>query len=136
MKKHKRTAGALGTVGSFSFGVLISFGALILFALIASIFLSGAKSPTKNLGAVSLAVFIAGAFLSGFVNSKRDKDNGVLFSVITSVAAALILLIVSLISSGGRVGGMHFMNCVCYMLMASFGAFVGKKRKRRHKRRT
>jgi len=134
MKKRKRTARSDGSFGSFLFGVLLSFGFLIILSLIAAIFLAGAKSPTKNLGAVSLAIFILGALISGFVNSKRKGDGGVLFSVIVSLTFSFILLVVSLVACGGKISGVHFMNCICYMLAASFAAFVGKRRERRHKR--
>ncbi len=134
MKKQKRS-GAHGGILSLILGVLYSFAFLILLSLLAAILLAGVKSPTKNLGAVSLAVFLIGAFASGFLNSKRGGDSGFLFSVICALAFTLILLVISLIASGGRISGMHLMNCACYMLAAAFAAFVGRRNPRRRRRR-
>ena len=133
MKKHKRARASQRGIGAFAFGVLLSLGFLILFSLIASVFLTSVKSPTKNLAAVSLAVLLICALVSGFINSKRGGENGILYSVTTSFAFTLLMLIVSLIAARGKIGGMLFMNYICYMLVAAFAAFLGKKRARRHR---
>lgn len=133
MKKHKRARASKSGIGAFAFGVLLSLLSLILLSLIAAIFLTGVKSPTKNLGAVSLAVLLISAFISGFVNSKRCGEGGVGYSVITALAFSLIMLAVSLVATRGKVGGMLFMNCLCYMMAAAFAAFLGKKRQRRRR---
>ena len=133
MKKRKRARVSRGGLGTFAFGILLSLGFLIFFSLIASIILSNAKSPTKNLAAVSLAVFLVCALVSGFINSKRGGENGILYSVITSLAFTLLMLAVSLITTRGKVGGMLFMNYLCYMMASSFAAFLGKRRTRRHR---
>ncbi len=133
MKKHKRR-GMSGGISSFLFGVLLSFGFLISLSLIASIFLISAKNPTKNLGAVSLAVLLICALISGFVNSKRGGENGIAYSVVTSLSFTLLLVIISLILTKGKMGGMLFMNYLCYMMVAAFSAFLGKRRKRTRRR--
>lgn len=134
MKKHKRMRAAGSGTGSILLGILYSFAFLIVLALLASIFLAGAKSPTKNLGAVSLAVFLIGALASGFVNSKRGGEGGFVRSLITALAFTLLLLVISLIAAGGKISGMHFMNCACYMLVAAFAAFLGRKNPRKRRR--
>ena len=133
MKKHKRR-GVSGGIGSLVLGILYSFAFIIALALLAAIFLAGAKSPLKNLGAVSLGVFLIGALLSGFVNSKRGGEGGFLYSLITALVFTLALLAISLIASDGRLSGMHFMNCACYLPAAALAAFLGKKNPKRHRR--
>lgn len=134
MKKHKRGAGASKGIGSLLFGVLLSFGFLIAFSLIAAIFLANTKSPGKNIGTVSLAVFLVCSFISGFINSKRGGEGGILHSVITSLAFTLLILIISLIAAGGKIGGLQLMNSLCYMLTATFAAFLGRKNPKKHRR--
>jgi hypothetical protein len=44
------------------------------------------------------------------------------------------MLAVALITARGKVSGAVFMNSLCYMLISSFTAFLGRKReKRRHR---
>ena len=133
MKKRKRAA--RGGVGSFLLGVLLSFAILIILSLIASIFLVRVKTPTKNLGAVSLIIFIASALISGFISSRRADSGELSFSILTATAFALLLLVISLIATGGNLGGMQLMNSVCYILSASLAALLGRKKAKRHRRR-
>ena len=135
MKKRKKARNSQGKCGFFLFGILFSLGFLLVLSLIAAIFLTSVKNPTKNLGAVSLAVFLIGAAMSGFVNSKRGGENGILSSVITSGAFTLLMLVISLILAKGKLSGMVFMNYICYMLVSAFFAFIGRKRTTRHRRR-
>ena len=134
MKKYRRGAGSKKGIGSILFGVLLSFGFLIALSLVAAIFLANSKTPGKSIGIASLAVLLLASFIPGFINSKRCAEGGFLRSVITSAAFTLLLLSLSLVAAGGKIGGGPLMNCLCYMLVSILSAFLGGKKQKRHKR--
>lgn len=134
MKKRKNSKFQKTTAGTLFLGVAFSFAMLVLMSLIFSFALIGFKNPTGNIGTASLAVFLITAAITGFTVSKYKGDGGIAISALTSLAFVLILMATALISAKGKISGALFMNCLCYMLISSFTAFLGRKRPKRHKR--
>lgn len=134
MKKRKGSKFQKTNAGTLILGVAFSFAMLMLTSLIFSFALIGFKNPTGSIGTASLAVFLITAAIAGFTVSKYKGDGGIAISALTSLAFVLILMAAALISAKGKISGALFMNYLCYMLISSFTAFLGRKRPKRRKR--
>ena len=135
MKKRKGIKTSKTAVGRIFSSVGFSFILLIPISLLFGGMLLTLKNPVGNLKIASLAVLLISGAVSGFLNSKRIGEGGVAFSVISSFIFVLVMFSVSLVMTKGHVSGILFMNYLCYMLIASFSAFLARKRqKSRHRR--
>ena len=134
MKKHRIAKKQTSFIEIMLFGIIFSFCSLLIFTMLLSGLIMSSSNPgasAKNLSLVSL--LISGA-VSGFAISKRKGEGGISISLFTSLIFTSSILIISLIASKGRIGGVIFMNCLCYILTSTFASFLAKKRERRHKR--
>ena len=134
MKKRKNKKSKNTAIGTLLLGILFSFTVLIVLSLISSFLLIGLKNPTANIRIASLAVFLVTAAVSGFAVSKHRGEGGIAFSALTALAFIALLFALALIMSKGKISGVLFMNYLCYMLISSFAALLGSKKRKRHKR--
>ena len=134
MKKRKNKKSKNTAIGTLLLGILFSFTVLIVLSLISSFLLIGLKNPTANIRTASLAVFLVTAAVSGFAVSKHRGEGGIAFSALTALAFIALLFALALIMSKGKISGVLFMNYLCYMLISSFTALLGSKKRKRHKR--
>lgn len=134
MKKRKGTKTSKSAVGKLFSSVLFSFLLLIPVSLLSGGILLFLKNPVGSMKVASLAVLLISAAISGFSNSKRCGDGGIIFAIVSSFVFVLIMFSVSLVATKGHVSGVLFMNYVCYMLVSSLFAFLAVRRKG-HKRR-
>lgn len=134
MKRHRGIKSKSTPLGAMIFGIVFSFLSLIALSLVASAILMMGKNPTGNLSLASFAVFLIAGAVSGFIISKHKGDGSIGIAIIASLIFIGIMLAVALITAKGKVSGAVFMNSLCYMLISSFTAFLGRKReKRRHR---
>ena len=136
MKKRRKANSAPSRIAALFFGAGFSFVLLLLLSFVAAIILSTMKTPTKNLALVSLTVFLLCGFITGFVTSKKHKDEGLAYSLFVSLIFTFILLAISLVTSRGKVSGMLFMNYLCYIMINAFSAFFAKSMPKKRRRRT
>ena len=134
MKKRKNTKSKNTPLGNLLLGIAFSFGVMIVLSLDSSFLLVGFKNPTANVRVASLAVFLITAAVSGFFVSKRCGKGGIAISALTALAFIALLFAVALIMSKGKISGVLFMNYLCYMMISSFTALLGAKKRNRHKR--
>ena len=108
---------------------------IIITSLIGALIASGLKDPTGNLGLISLIAMIISALVSG-IFSARFGDGGLRRSALEALAVVLIMLLICVIMSAGRVSGGAFMNYGCYFGIYILSAYLGRRRQghRRHKR--
>ena len=107
---------------------------MLLFGLIASAVLINLEDPTAECGKAALAVIILCGISGGcFIRGIRG-DIGIVGALIPTVILTGIMFAVSLICSGS-IGGRGLMNCLCFLLSASFFTVInGKKKHKRHRR--
>ena len=134
MKKHRGTSRKTTLSRALLFGIGISFAVLLTISLIFSGLVMTSSNPTGEVKAVSLATLLAAGAASGFIISRKMGDGGAFASLLSALAFIGIILAASLILTKGRVGGIVFMNCLCYLLVSVFFSFIAKKR-HRHRRR-
>ncbi len=134
MKKRKNTKSKNTPLGTLLLGIAFSFAVMIVLSLVSSFLLVGFKNPTANIRVASLTVFLITAAVSGFFVSKRYGKGGIVISALTALAFIALLFAVALVISKGKISGVLFMNYLCYMLISSFAALLGAKKRKRHKR--
>ncbi len=131
MKRHRSAKNRRSGFVLIMYEIVFSGVLLIALSLLSAILLSGMKNPTANIKIFSLAVLLVCAAISGFASSRYNGN--ALSGIIASAIFVGIMLIISLIAAKGDIGGGIFMNYLCYMLVAAFSAFLGKKRERRRR---
>ncbi len=134
MKKHRSKSTEKTPLAVFIFGILFSFATLVILSFISSLILLSTKNPILSIKATSLAVLLIAGAISGFAITKYKGNLNFGISVAASVSVAVLMLAISLIFAKGNVGGGIFMNYLCYVLVAAFFAFVGRRKAKRHHR--
>lgn len=119
------------------FFISLGFSALMIVVLSFVFALVAGKltDPTKNLAIFSFAAMLISAAAGG-IFSARISEGKLSFSLLSSVAVILIMLIVCIIANGGKIPASAFMNYGCYMgvyLLASL-LVKGSSKRRRHRR--
>ena len=114
---------------------IFSVTALLVFSIIFAVILSVMKNPIGSLKVTSLLVLLMSSAVSGIAIARRKGDGGVRCAIVSAVIFSLIILAVSLVTAGGKIGGIHFMNSLCYILVSGISAllFGHKKAKRRRR---
>ena len=134
MKKRKNShsgsrARALA-VGALVHGLLFVIAMLIGSAII---FLQ--SDPTSVLDIGALIAFISGGALSGFLVSKKHAEGGLALSSASALIFTLVLVIISIIASGGKVAPRALMNYACYLPTAVLFAFIAARKPKPKRRR-
>ena len=108
--------------------------AICAFAVAAIAYTS--ENPTAWVRTGGLAASLVTAAICGFGISKWRGDGGFGYSVLSSLSFTLTLLIIKVAANSGALPFGILLDLVCYMGVAVFFAFLGKKRERkRHRRR-
>ena len=133
---HKAKGSFLDSVaGGFILCFAISILLIVLFSLLSALILDGLKDPTKNIGMFSLGAMVLSAMLSGILCSRIKSEGGLRFASLVGLAVVLIMLLINVIISSGRVSLAAFMNYGCYLGAYILSAYLGRKRDGHHKHR-
>ena len=126
----------VGMARSFIICFCLSALNIILFSLVSAFFLSKLNDPTTALGIFSLGTMILSAIVSGILCIRIKEDGGLKFPALVSLAVVLIMLLINVIISQGKVSGGAFMNYACYLGSYVLAAFLGRRKKRsgRHRK--
>ncbi len=134
MRKRSRTAG--GIAESFIICLALSCLIIIVLSLISAAVLSRMGNPTKYIGIFSLISMLISAMIGGICSSRLRGEGEVRFASLVALAVVLIMLLINVIATAGRVSVGAFMNYGCYLGVYILAATVGKRRGHRihHKR--
>ena len=127
-----------GAASGVAVGFLISFGiaaaAYFLCAFVAALIADSTDDPTGYVGTAALCSLVLSGFIGGAVNSRLRGASGFGVAMLAALSVALVTIAVALVSCGG-VSPSGLMNAVSYMGGGVVGAFLGKPRERRRRRR-
>lgn len=125
--------------GAVSFLICLGFSAaaLCLASLIGAFIAINNDDPTGVLGIASLASMIFAAIVSGVFAARFKAGAGLGYYALSALTVVLIMLLINVIMSAGRVSGGAFMNYGCYMGSYLLASYLGRKKEgpRRHKAR-
>lgn len=124
-----------GVAEKFLICFAISALVIIILSLISALILGALNDPTKSLGLFSFGAMLLSAAASGICCARINGEGGIGFASLVALAVVLIMLLINVILSAGRVSGAAFMNYGCYFGTFLLSAFAGKKRNghRRHR---
>ena len=134
MHKGKRMPSG-GVAQSFIICFLISALLIILLSLISAVILGALEDPTGNVGLFSLGAMLLSAIASGVCCVQIKGEDGVRFSALVALAVVLVMLLINVILSQGRVSVGAFMNYGCYLGCFILAAYLGKRKDRHRKHR-
>ena len=131
----KKSVGGAGTAKLFLICFAISVILILLFSLISSAIVGSLDDPTESVGIFSLGTMLIAAALSGIISTRIKGEGGLRFSTLVALSVVLIMLLINVIISSGRVSGGAFMNYGCYLGVVALSAFLGRKREGHRKHR-
>lgn len=126
----KRSMGGAGTAKLFLICFAISVSLIILLSLISAAIVGSLDDPTESVGIFSLGSMLVSAAISGILSTRIKGEGGLRFATLVALSVVLIMLLINVIISSGRVSGGAFMNYGCYLGVAALSAFLGRKRER------
>ena len=135
MIKFRRRLEKGGVGIRFLICLAISVISILTTALIAALIVSRLDDPTSKLGLYSLLAMLVAAGLSGMITVKTGGDGDLRFSVLVSLAVVLLMLLINVIISSGKISLGAIMNYVCYIGSYLLGALITKHLggRRRHR---
>ncbi len=135
MFRKRRIADGGGLLQRFLICLAFSALFILLLAFISALIVNSLSDPTKNLGIFSLVAMLLSALVSGVFCARMAKDKETQFTALVALAVVLIMLLINVIASGGKVSGGAFMNYGCYLGVATLSSLLGKKKggHKRHK---
>lgn len=133
MSKGRKYTGG-GAVG-FLICLGFSAAALCLTSFIGALIAAGSDDPTGIIGICSLAAMIVAAIASGIFAARFKAGAGLGYYALAALTVVLVMLLINVIISAGRVSGASFMNYGCYMGAFLLFSYLGRKKDghRRHR---
>ena len=118
---------------SVLWGALISAAALLSLLAVAAIIANMTADPLSAIPAASLSAALCAAAVSGYRISRRSNEGKLLTVALSSLLLCLVLLIVGLAVSGGKLSGSIFLNYICYIGVSLIFAKLGARERRRRR---
>lgn len=124
-KKYIKTDG-----GALKFLICLGFSALLMLvcSFIMSIIAANSNDPTGMIGICSLIAMLLSAVGGGIFSVRMKGDGGIPYAILVALGLVLLMLLIAVISCGGKVLGSAFMNYGCYLGVTAMSAFLGKKK--------
>ena len=126
-KNHVKTSNAAAAF-LICFGVSVLL--IILISFVMAIIANTTENSTAMIGIFSLVSMLLSALLSGLFICRFRRESGVGYAALVALSVVLIMLLISVIVSNGKVGASSFMNYGCYLGVVTLSALVFRKRKR------
>ena len=114
MLKKRKANTKLGVAGVFLLCLMASAISILIFSLLTSLIANSLNDPTKYIGIFSLIAMLLSSAAAGITCSHIYKEGGMLIPSLTSLSMVLIMLLINVILSGGKVSAGAFMNYACY----------------------
>ncbi len=135
LSKHKKRKSEMASQSNNLVGILLSNGIgllfVIIFTLIASLVLTNSANLSNMSSILFVAIILFGAFITGFVASKKCNFKGIISGIISSIPYIFIITFLMLIFSNGR---LNIYTSICYLfifIFSTIGGIVSANTKRR-----
>lgn len=108
---------------------------IVVLPLVSAVIANALDDPTAFLGIFSLVTMILAAIASGIFSVKFRRESTVGYSALVALSVVLIMLLLNVILSGGKISPAAFMNYSCYIGANALGAMITKHAggRRRHR---
>ena len=105
------------------------------FALIGAALASASNDPTAKVGLYSLLSLLLAAAVCGFIVSRLSAESGIKIALLCALAVVMIMLLISVIVTGGAPSASALLNYGCYLGVYALTAILGKRRGGKRRRR-
>lgn len=134
MKKIRGRASEKTAINAFMFGIILTVCVFFICMLLGAFIAKSLENPNGSVGLISGAAFFVCAALCGFCISKYKGEGGVLPAALCALLFVLVLLIISLVMTGGHLPLLTLVNLVAYVAVSGISAFFGKRKDKRRRR--
>ena len=117
------------------FGIVFATAVFFVTAFVLAIILSKTENPTGHVSLCGMVSLFVTAAVSGFVTSRYKGEGGVLPAVLSALFFALVMLLIGLICSKGKLPFINVINLVSFMIIGTLSAMLGRKRERKRRRK-
>ena len=115
------------------FGIVLTAVIFLITALIGAVILGAMENPTAHVELCSMAALFITAASSGYATARYKGDGAILPSVLSSLFFVLVLLVIGLIGTSGRLPIVGVINLGTFMIISTLCAMLGRKRERKRR---
>lgn len=118
---------AIGIIIANSVGIICT----VLMSLICSCILMKSTTLTNAVKIYFIACVVLGAFINGFIASKKCTTKGIISGLASSITFCLIIIIIMLFFAKGQLAFSTLFLCLGMVICSAIGGIFGANTKRR-----
>ena len=134
-RTRKRGGAQRSGARALVFGIILTAAVFFATALVCAVILSRTENPTAHVGISGMICLFLTAAVSGFAVSRYKGEGGVMPAVLSSLFFALVVLMIGLICSKGKLPLLSVINLGVFMIVSALGAILGRRRERKRRRK-
>lgn len=135
MKRRKNKTEGVSGLRALFLGALLSCIVYLSVSLIAGLLTCQAADPTSLTGPVSLASLMISGIISSLLITRLPEGGGILTAVLSALLFVLVLLVIGLAMTGGKLPIRCPINYLCYLALCTLTAYALSKIPERRRRR-
>ena len=124
MNLYKSKAIAIGTI-------LGAISCVLLLMIFSISFVKMKKLPHDIIGIIIIFCAVIGSFFSGYVSLRILRENGLLYGTISGFVLFIILMIASLLVSGGHLTSFTLYKGISMMISGALGGVISVNKRSR-----
>ena len=128
MKKKFYKKSDIGVVGKLFIGAGVAIGAMLIFAVMFGAVAMLFEDVAAKIPIFAMATVVASAVVGGAVVSRIVNDGKTYLSLLSSLMAALILMLIGAIIGGGALPFSVFLNFIIFTGTFTLSAYIFRKR--------
>jgi hypothetical protein len=130
MKKKFYKKSDIGVVGKLFIGAGVAIGAMLIFAVMFGAVAMLFEDVAAKIPIFAMATVVASAVVGGAVVSRAVNDGKTSLSLLSSLMAALVLMLIGAIIGGGALPFSVFLNFIIFVGTFTLSAYLTRKRNR------
>lgn len=130
MKKKFYKKSDIGVVGKLFIGAGVAIGAMLIFAVMFGAIAMLFEDVAAKIPIFAMATVVASAVVGGAVVSRAVNDGKTSLSLLSSLMAALVLMLIGAIIGGGALPFSVFLNFIIFVGTFTLSAYLTRKRER------
>ena len=115
------------------FSLIVSLISLMILCFICAFILMRSENPSENLGIGTIMLFPICGSVCGLAGSLYKGENATKESLMASSICSLLLIVLGLILSGGRLSPSVLINSLVFILSSVIIAYLSRPKQRRRR---
>ncbi len=118
---------------SVLWGLIFATGLTLILLIVFTVVQVKQDVSPGTLSIMSYIIGCLGSFSSGFIASRKMRQNGLLMGVVAALTYALFVLLMGLLFFGNTLGVDTLLKVMLYLVLGAFGGIVGVNIRKRSK---